>query len=297
VDQRIDGNYHALKHTSHIDFFTLKTNTMKQFFTLFFMTGLLVNGYSQRQSPSDMAKDLPRIPVNIGTVAFPNTGSRTNTTTGTNTEQDYQRLISQADAAYSQHQYDAAVAYYNMALDRKDQQYPKDQLLRIEAESARQQKDQAELTKQQAADLELKRKHTVHFSGLVMSDQYIPSAGLSKISQEDSYSNLLKPGKYDTIQPYLLKARTYTFDGVAVPPGTRLIVYKDLNCKGEVLLDVTGPAVVNNMLWQADSRYNNANSKNYTPELQSTYPQAVRTWSKSDMHEWGTGSMEIIILQ
>jgi tetratricopeptide (TPR) repeat protein len=334
VDQRIDGNYHALKTHLRHDLFTLKTNTMKQLVTLFFMSGILVTGYSQRESPSDMAKDLPRIPVNIGTIAFPKTGSRPTTppTSTSNTNQDYQRLIAEADASYGRREYDAAVAYYNMALERKNEQYPKDQLLRIEAEAARSQQDQADRTRQQeaersrqqtieqdrqlrteaeqarvqqdqaeqarqqAAELERRRKHTVHFSGLVMDDRYAPGDGFSKINEEDSYSDFLPPGKYDTVAPYLVKSQAYTFDGIVVPPGTRIVIYKDLNCKGEVLLDVTGPAIVNNQIWENDSRYNNLDSKDFTPELQSTYPPTVRSWSKSNIHLWGQGSMEVIVL-
>lgn len=285
---------------------------MKKLFTLCFLSSILVSGYSQRESPSDMSKELPRILINVGTVAFPKTESRT-TAGKTDTGQDYQRLISAADDLYVRQQYDAAAAYYNMALDRKDEQYPKDQLLRIEAQSARAQQDQAEQARQQAAnlelkrqdqagqarrqaaDLELERKHSVHFSGILMNDNYAPRK-FSKINEEDMYSNFLQPGKYDTIQPYVLKANTYTFDGMAVPPGIRVIVYRELNCKGEVLLDVTGPAVINNMLWKEDLRFKTTNDRDYQPELQDTYPPAVRSWSNSNMHLWGNGSMEIILL-
>lgn len=133
----------------------------------------------------------------------------------------------------------------------------------------------------------------VHFSGLVMSDIFWDS-NTSQAYMSDGYSEFLGPGKYDRIGNYLPLACRYTFDGIAVPPGTRLVIYSKQNFQGDVLVDVTGPAIINNVKWIDDERYEPANSKNYIPVLQSTFPQNVRQWSYNNMHNWQNGSIEII---
>lgn len=135
--------------------------------------------------------------------------------------------------------------------------------------------------------------HLVHFTGLVMSDEF-KDGDLSKAYVMDGYSEFLKPGKYNNIKATLTNSTRYTFDGIAVPPKTRLIIYSGSNQSGTILVDVTGPAIINNSKWQFDNRYMTANSKTYITELQSTFPQSVRQWSVSDMHDWQNGSIEII---
>lgn len=138
--------------------------------------------------------------------------------------------------------------------------------------------------------------HYVHFSGLVMSDiQNRPHN--SKAYVDDDCSDMLTPGKYHRIKNYLTKSTKTTFDGIAVAPGTRLIIYSKPNFKGNILVDVTGPAIINNKKWQNDSRYIPSNTKTYIQELQGTFPQSVRQWSVSNMHKWQNGSIEIIELQ
>jgi hypothetical protein len=282
---------------------------MKLFFTLFLITGFLGNVYAQREqtpkspesprqdSPSDMAKDWPRpnIPVNIGTVLFPTGGNTTTTNRTPQTPQSYETIIAEADACYNRHQYDLAASRYNDALAQRNEAYPKDQLIRIEAERAKAQKEQAITQQEQAEQARLDALHKIHFTGLVMSDDY-KNMHRSRINVEDSYSSFLKPGKYTDLQQALYNAGRGTLDGIAIPAGTRLIVYQNNDCTGNVLLDITGPAIVNNVKWQNDSRYMDANTKDYTPDLQTTYPQTVRTWSETDMHGWINGSLEIIAL-
>lgn len=136
------------------------------------------------------------------------------------------------------------------------------------------------------------KKNTVHFTGLVMSDNFWESH-TSKAYIEDKYSEFLTPGKYGRIGDYLPNAVKYTFDGIAVPTGTRMIIYSGTNFTGNILVDVTGPAIINNVKWKNDPRYMSANTKNYVPELQGEFPQNVRQWSVSNMHEWQNGSIEI----
>ncbi len=134
--------------------------------------------------------------------------------------------------------------------------------------------------------------HIVHFTGLVMSDAY-NEGNLSKAYVMDKYSEFLKPGKYNNINASLPNSVAYTFDGIAIPPKTRLVIYSGTNFTGSKLLDVTGPAIINNNKWEADERYIGANKKTYCPELQTTFPQSVRQWSKTNMHDWQSGSIEI----
>lgn len=134
--------------------------------------------------------------------------------------------------------------------------------------------------------------HMVHFTGLVMSDMF-NEGNLSKAYVMDKYSEMLKPGKYNNINSSLPNSVSYTFDGIAIPPKTRLIIYSGTNFSGTKLVDVTGPAIINNNKWEFDERYIGANKKTYCPELQTTFPQTVRQWSRSNMHDWQNGSIEI----
>lgn len=135
--------------------------------------------------------------------------------------------------------------------------------------------------------------HIVHFTGLVMSDNY-NEGNLSKAYVMDKYSEFLKPGKYNNISATLPNSVAYTFDGIAIPPKTRLIIYSGSNFSGAKLVDVTGPAIINNNKWEFDERYSSANKKTYSADLQTTFPQNVRQWSKGNMHDWQNGSIEIL---
>jgi len=136
------------------------------------------------------------------------------------------------------------------------------------------------------------KNHNVHFTGLVMSDNFW-EGHTSKAYTEDKYSEFLTPGKYGRIGDYLPNAVKFTFDGIAVPSGTRMIIYSGTNFTGSILVDVIGPAIINNVKWKNDPRYKSANTKNFVPELQGEFPQVVRQWSVSNMHEWQNGSIEI----
>ena len=135
--------------------------------------------------------------------------------------------------------------------------------------------------------------HTVHFSGLIMSDVFLQSH-TSKAYVYDMYSDFLTPGKYRRIGDVLGNSVRYTFDGIAVAPNTRMIIYSGTDFSGSILVDVTGPAIINNSKWQNDDRYEPANYKFFIPDLQSVFPMAVRQWSVNNMHNWQNGSIEII---
>jgi hypothetical protein len=133
----------------------------------------------------------------------------------------------------------------------------------------------------------------VHFSGAIMGGKY-DETGISEIYQVDQLSEYVGEGEYPDNTKAFPKAVATTFDGIAIDKGTRLIIYSGKKFTGRVLLDVIGPKIINNKLWRNDPRYGHCNSDTYPSELQRTYPQSVREWSKSDMHNWSFGSCKII---
>ncbi len=133
----------------------------------------------------------------------------------------------------------------------------------------------------------------VHFSGLIMGGEAVDN-NISKIYKEDFASEYVGGGFYKSNQKAFPKSVKTTFDGIAVDKGTRLIIYSRKNYKGQVLLDIKGPAIINNVIWKDDSRYNHCNTEDYPTNLQSNYPQNVRIWSVSNMHQWSFGSCKII---
>jgi hypothetical protein len=138
-----------------------------------------------------------------------------------------------------------------------------------------------------------KQNCRVHFSGLIMGGKYVHE-NISEIYREDYASEYVGAGFYANNTSAFPKSVRTTFDGIAIDKGTQLIIYSKPNFRGSVLLDIKGPAIINNVKWKNDSRYNPCNTENYTRNLQSNFPQSVRYWSKSDMHAWSYGSCKII---
>lgn len=132
----------------------------------------------------------------------------------------------------------------------------------------------------------------VHFSGLIMGGNAV-NMNISKIYEEDDFSEYVGSGFYSKNTNAFPKAVNSTFDGIAIDQGTHLIIYSKPNFRGAVLLDVVGPKIINNVKWINDDRYNHCNTDNYPAPLQQKYPQRVRTWSNSDMHNWSFGSCKI----
>lgn len=132
----------------------------------------------------------------------------------------------------------------------------------------------------------------VHFSGGLMGGKY-ENYGISKIYVEDEVSEYVGEGEYPDNSIAFPKAVANTFDGIAIDKETRLIIYSDKSFQGKILLDIQGPAIINNVLWANDSRYNHCNTDSYPYELQINFPPYVRNWSKSNMHIWSNGSCKI----
>ena len=133
----------------------------------------------------------------------------------------------------------------------------------------------------------------VHFSGLLMGGEK-ENLNVSKIYEEDEWSEYVGEGEYPDNTKAFPQSVLYTFDGIAIDAGTQLIIYSDKNFSGRILLDVKGPKIINNSLYQTDSKYNHCNTDVYPPALQKTYPQSVRIWSNGNMHDWSFGSCKII---
>ncbi len=132
----------------------------------------------------------------------------------------------------------------------------------------------------------------VHFSGGLMGGKF-DDVGISKIYVEDRLSEYVGSGHYPSNESAFPKAVRTTFDGIAIDKGTRLIIYSKPNFKGTILLDVTGPAIINNVKWKDDDSYKYCNTETYPSDLQANYPQSVRKWSSSNMETWSTGSCKI----
>lgn len=133
----------------------------------------------------------------------------------------------------------------------------------------------------------------VHFSGLVLSDEDSED-GIATIFSDDRCGEYVGQGYYpDNAKTFPNAVRT-TFDAIAVDNGTHLIIYSEHDFKGEVLLDVVGPALITNVLWKNDNRYNIVANKTFTPELQALFPPSRRQWSSGNMHGWSYGSCKII---
>lgn len=132
----------------------------------------------------------------------------------------------------------------------------------------------------------------VHFSGTLLSDVAV-GGHISKIYEPDKYGEYVGDGKYANNQAAFPKAVQYTFDAIAVDKGTRLKVYSKPNFQGELLLDVKGPYLINNVKWKNEPRISNFLTKTFSPELEANYPPSCRHWSESNMNDWDYGSVII----
>ncbi len=132
----------------------------------------------------------------------------------------------------------------------------------------------------------------VHFSGTLLSDVAM-GGHISKIYEPDKYGEYVGDGRYSSNQAAFPKAVQYTFDAIAVDKGTHLKVYSKPNFQGELLLDVSGPYLINNVKWKNESRISNFTTKTFSPELEANYPPSCRHWSESNMNDWDYGSVII----
>lgn len=218
------------------------------------------------------------------------------------TESDYQKLHTKAEEFMLHGKYTDAIVLYKEILKEREDPSVKDRILEAEALRAKQQQEVEQIKRDAAlrakAESEFSKTNemcVVHFTGALMSDESSSPEWTSKaMDRSDQHSSFLQIGKYSTLDKVLQNAHKFTLDGAAIPANTRLIVYKEQNFTGEVLLDITGPAIVNNYIYlEFGGGYYSVNWKEFIPELQPYFPQAVRSWSTSNMRDWVKGSMEV----
>ncbi|MBI1273389.1 MAG: hypothetical protein GC131_04825 [Alphaproteobacteria bacterium] len=146
----------------------------------------------------------------------------------------------------------------------------------------------------------------VHVSGLLMSDYvdpywfqraYDPSPHLGLAAD-----NMVGEGTTALSYSFFANATAYTFDGIAIGPKARLKIWASNNYKGGLIVNMKGPALINNPIWRGMRTYSgalvdSAISKNFTGlfkgtsiPLQSVFPQSVRHFANENMHRWGTGT-------
>jgi hypothetical protein len=128
------------------------------------------------------------------------------------------------------------------------------------------------------------------FSGLLVSDVF-EDYWTSEAFVVDRYSEYVGSGNYHDNTEAFPKSIASTFDGIAIDVGTHVEIFSEKNFGGEKLLDITGPAIINNSLHAAEKP--KLATKEFKVELQSLFPQAVRHWSMTDMNTWGGGSLRI----
>lgn len=132
------------------------------------------------------------------------------------------------------------------------------------------------------------------FTGATVGDTFVKGR-TSKIYVEDDYSEYVGAGEYPDNELAFPKAVKFTFDGIAIDRGTRVIIYEKKNFQGKILLDKVGPAIINNIRWKENKGHKHLNTMEYSDqELQKNFPQNVRIWSETDMHSWSYGSLKVI---
>lgn len=121
------------------------------------------------------------------------------------------------------------------------------------------------------------------------------------------HGNRLPIGEYSRIVNSIPNAVTFTLDSIAVAPGVRLVVWREPNFTGDILLDVTGPIYIVNWVWRSDSRFSFSNDQEaWSLNGGVIVPQTRRFWSDQilggsefigpvkDMQLWRSGSCRIL---
>ena len=132
-----------------------------------------------------------------------------------------------------------------------------------------------------------------HFTGCLINDSYDDGHN-SLIFKLDKYSEYVGEGDYPRASRAFAKASGSSFDGIAIDKNTRVIIYSRRNFKGNVVLDVTGPALINNIKWKGDASLNDINNRVLNQPYEKMFPKSCRRFSKSDMNSWSNGSLKVI---
>ena len=133
------------------------------------------------------------------------------------------------------------------------------------------------------------------FSGRLVTDD--PEYNESVIFHPNNQSEYVGEGNYPRANIAFPNSDKHTFDGIAIDKNTRVIIYSNKDFEGSVLLDITGPALINNIKWKGtalESMIKEINNKNLQGNLNEVFPENSRQYSKSDMHSWSNGSLKIL---
>lgn len=198
--------------------------------------------------------------------------ARSNTELARQNVSDYERLLDRADSAYNGLDYALSIKTYTAALELRNEEYPK--------------------AKMERAKAHIERWKTVQFCSLPISDTLIENRS-SRAFMPDAYSDFLPEGKYWSIKEYLLASGSGFVGAIAIPANTRLVIYSEPNYKGQILLDIAGPAIIYNGVKKNDPAWMETHSRNFIAPLQAIFPANTRIWSKGDLNQWSNGSMEI----
>ena len=117
---------------------------------------------------------------------------------------------------------------------------------------------------------------------------------ISEIYVADKYSEYVGEGEYPDNKKAFPKAVSTTFDGIAIDKNTRVIIYSNKKFKGKILLDCTGPAIINNIKWKDDPEIKDFQTKKFKSPLHQNFPPSTRQWSQTNMETWSNGSLKII---
>ena len=130
----------------------------------------------------------------------------------------------------------------------------------------------------------------VHFSTTILGgDEVFGQASI--INQCDNWCHILGQGNYHNMSEILTNIST--LNGMAISPHVRIIIYSDINYEGEIMADITGPALLNNNVYNRHMFPPFHNKQYPVNYLQLLYPEERRSWIYN-MDMWKDGSMKII---
>lgn len=140
----------------------------------------------------------------------------------------------------------------------------------------------------------------VHFCGGVMSDTTV-NGTWGDIIFKPSNGEYVGAGLFANNKEAFPYAMAGTLDGLAVDMCTRLIIYSEPDFKGDVIIDIVGPILINSgdrTDGLTDDSGENIMTKSFTPALQKLFPPERRKlstdFSQLNMNLWANGSCKII---
>ena len=91
----------------------------------------------------------------------------------------------------------------------------------------------------------------VQFSDNVMNDVIQNTPVLtSAIFNADNYSDFISKGEYEDVSKLLVNSIKNKVDSIVIDKGVRLQVYSYKNYSGDLLIDVVGPMIINNAIYE-----------------------------------------------